>query len=259
MDLGLKNKLVVVTGGGSNIGRAIATTLSSEGANVVIAELDVAQGEDAAREIREAGGKASVCALDVTDPDAARAAVEAVAAEHGGIDVWVNNVGWDEQHRFTDTDPAFWERVISINYRSVLVCVAAVLPHMRERGHGVIVNLGSDAGRIGEPYEAVYSGAKAGVISFSKAVAKEEGPKGIRVNVVCPGLTPSAPELVGTNSMWTAAMMTDEQLEKAKRFYPLRRLGTPDDVAQAVAFLASDRASFITGQTLSVSGGYSMM
>ncbi|MCZ7526751.1 MAG: SDR family oxidoreductase [Acidimicrobiia bacterium] len=259
MELGLTGRVAVVTGGGSNVGRAISLALAAEGALVVIGELDLPQGKKVVKEIEAVGGRAEARALDVTDACSVEALVDAVVDAHGGIHVWVNNVGWDQQRLFSQTDPAFWERVISLNYLSVLNCSAAVLPHMRERGQGVIVNLGSEAGRIGEPYEAVYSGAKAGVIAFSKTIAKEEGPNGIRVNAVCPGLTPATTERVGNQSMWTTPPMTDEQLERAKRFYPLRRLGTPEDVADAVVFLASDRAGYITGQTLSVSGGYTTM
>ena len=165
---------------------------------------------------------------------------------------------------FLEMDPALWDKTIAIDYKGVLNCVAAILPHMIEQKNGAIVNLSSDAGRIGEPRQAVYSGCKAGVIAFTKAIAKEVGKFGIRLNVVCPGLTPPAPEeKVSDTSLWKGPeiveLFTPETLEKLKVAYPLRRLGAAQEVADAVVFLASGAARFITGQTLSVSGGYTMM
>jgi NAD(P)-dependent dehydrogenase (short-subunit alcohol dehydrogenase family) len=176
------------------------------------------------------------------------------------IDILVNNVGFDSVHPFVNTTPDFWRTIIEINYKSVLNTVRTVLPIMINQGFGVIINIGSDAGRVGERYEAVYSGAKGAVISFSKAVAREVGRHGVRINVVCPGGTvPENPAEIGERSMWVTGVTTSEQLEKSKKFYALGRLGKPEDVAAAVLFLASEKASFITGQTLSVSGGYSMI
>lgn len=263
MDLGFKGKTVVVTGGGSNIGRGISLAFAKEGANVAIAELDEAQGQKVANEANAlgAGGKTIVVKTDVTALSSVENTVKQALATFGAIDVWVNNVGWDQLQLFVETTPDFWDKVISLNYKSDLNCFKTVLPHMIERKKGSIVSLGSDAGRMGEFREAVYGGCKGAVIAFSKAVAREVGRYGIRVNVVCPGMTiPASAKDVGEKSMWKAIGFTPEQVEKMKGAYPLRKLGTPEDIAAAVLFLASDvAAGHITGQTLSVSGGYTMM
>jgi len=262
MDLGLSGKGVIVTGGASNIGRAITLTFAREGANVAIADLDEPQAQKVAREAAASGVKTIVVKTDVTKLEEVQAMVDRVISEFGAVDVLVNNVGWDQLQLFIETTPEFWDRVIAINYRSVLNCIKTVLPHMIERRKGAIVSLGSDAGRVGEFREAVYSGCKAGIIGLTKAVAREVGRYGIRLNVVCPGVTvPGSPDEVGEMSMWRGGMpFTQEQFERMKAAYPLRKLGTPQDVAYAVVFLASDVVSgHITGQTLSVSGGYSMM
>jgi len=264
MELGLKGKTVIVTGGGSNIGRAIALTFAKEGSNLVIVDLDEAQGRKVAAEAKalKAGGRTMVIKADVTNLEQVGAMVKKTLEEFGRIDVLVNNVGWDNLMLFVDTTPDFWDKIIGINYKSVLNCTKTVLPHMIEQKSGSIVSIGSDAGRMGDQREAVYAGMKGGVISFTKAVARENGRFGIRLNVVCPGATiPQSKEDVGEQSMWKVglAFYTDEMREKWSKSYALRRLGTPQEVANAVVFLASDAASFITGQTLSVSGGYSMM
>ena len=263
MDLGLAGKTVIVTGGGSNIGRAISLTFAKEGANVVIAELKAEFGEKVVREAKalKAGGRSMVIETDVTKVDAAEALVKKTLDEFGKVDVLVNNVGFDIAMLFIETTPDFWDKVIDINYKGVLNCTKAVLPHMIERKSGAIVNIGSDAGRIGEFREAVYGGCKGAVIAFTKAVARETGRYGIRLNVVCPGLTVPSDEEIGSGSMWkvTKDYFTPEVLAKAAQSYALRRVGKAQEVANAVVFLASDAASFITGQTLSASGGYSMM
>ncbi|RLC69796.1 MAG: short-chain dehydrogenase [Chloroflexi bacterium] len=264
MDLGLKGKTAIVTGGGSNIGRAIALTLAREGTNVVIAEIDEAQGNKVAAEANalKAGGETVVIKTDVTDLASVEEMVKKTLEKFGKIDILINNVGWDNLMFFVETTPEFWDKVITLNYKSVLNCVKAVLPHMIERKSGSIVSMGSDAGRVGDPREAVYGGTKGAIISFTKAVARENGRYGIRLNVVCPGATiPDRAEDIGEQSMWKMGFefFTPELKEKWAKSYALRRLGTPQEVANAVVFLASDAASFITGQTLSVSGGYSMM
>lgn len=264
MDLGLKGKTVIVTGGGSNIGRAIALTLAREGANVVIAELDEAQGNRVAAQAKglKAGGETLVIKTDVTDLASVEALAKKTLDKFGKIDVLINNVGWDTLMFFVETTPEFWDKVITLNYRSVLNCVKTVLPHMIEQKHGSIVSMGSDAGRMGDPREAVYAGTKGAIMSFTKAVARENGRFGIRMNVVCPGATvPDQAEDIGEQSMWKVGFdfFTPDLKEKWSKSYALRRLGTPQEVANAVVFLASDAASFITGQTLSASGGYSMM
>lgn len=265
MDLGLRGKTAIVTGAGSNIGRGIALTLGAEGVNVVIADLDDLNGGKVAREIETAGGHAICIKTDVTSIESVQALVGKAIGQFGQVHILVNNVGWDAVQYFLETGPAFWDKVIALNYRSDLNTLRTVVPHMVEKGYGRIVNMASDAGRIGEFREAVYAGCKGGVIALSKAIAREVGKHNITVNVVCPGVTvPEDPSQVGPLSMWAhdsenSAVFTPEVREKAARGYPLRRLGKAQDMANAVTFLVSDAASYITGQTLSVSGGYTMM
>ena len=265
MDLGLAGKNVIVTGGASNIGRAISLTFAQEGANVAIVDLDVAQGQKTADEANgyNAGGKSIVHKMDVTDWPLVQETFKKIHTEFGGIDILVNNVGWEMVMFFVDTTPDFWDRIIAINYKGVIHCTKAVIPYMLDQKSGAVVNIGSDAGRMGDAREAVYGGCKAGVINFTKSVARENGRFGIRLNTVCPGATvPVAKTDVGEGSMWGALgpdAFPDDMREKWSKNYALKRLGTAQEVANGVVFLASSRASFITGQTLSVSGGYSMM
>ncbi len=264
MELGLAGKTVIVTGGGSNIGRAIALGFAREGSNVVIGDIDEGQALKVASEAEasKAGGRAIVVRTDVVDPEGVKALVERAAGEFGQIHVLVNNVGWVLDRLFLEQDREEWQRVVDINLWSVINCVQAVLPHMVEHGYGHIVSIGSEAGRMGEYREAVYGACKAGTIGLSKSLAREVGRYGITLNVVCPALTvPESDEEFGERSMWKvgAAAFGPEAREKASQRYALRRLGSAEEVANAVLFLASDAASFITGQTLSVSGGYTMM
>lgn len=262
MDLGLKGKTVIVTGGASNIGRGIVLCFAKEGTNIVIVDLDEKQAGKVADEAKALGSKAIAVKTDVTDYDAVEAMVKKAIDEFGKVDVLINNVGWDLQQLFIETTPDFWDKIIKINYRSMINCTKAVLGHMVERKSGVILSTGSDAGRIGEFREAVYGGAKGAVIAFTKAVAREVGRYNVRLNVVCPGVTiPQSEEEYGEESGWklSRGFFTDEIKEKIVKNYPLRRLGTAEDIGNAMVFLASDAANFITGQTLSVSGGYSMM
>ena len=263
MDLGLAGKTVIVTGGGSNIGRATSLTFAKEGANVIIAELKAAFGEKVASEANalKASGRTVVIETDVAKMDAVEAMVNKTIEKFGKVDILVNNAGLGTEILFVDTTPDIWDKTIDINYKGVLNCTKAVLLHMIEQKSGAIVNLGSDAGRMGEFRESVYGGCKGAVIAFTKAVARETGRYGIRLNVVCPGLTVPTGEELGEGSMFkgTESYLTPENLAQAAKNYPLRRLGKAQDVANAVVFLASDSASFITGQTLSASGGYTMM
>jgi 2-hydroxycyclohexanecarboxyl-CoA dehydrogenase len=263
MNLNLKGKSVIVTGGGSNIGRAIVLGFAAEGANITVADLDQPQAEKVA-ELARKNGAASVHVIktDVTNFDHVRAMFKAATDKNGTVDVLVNNVGWDQLMFFTQTTPELWDKIIQINYVGVLNCTKCALEIMMPKNTGAIVSISSDASRSGEPREAVYGGVKAAVNSFMKTIAKENGRYGIRCNVVCPGVTvPVATDDVGTNSMWTKpdSMMTAEQFEKIAKALPLRKLGRPDDIANAVIFLSSAAAGHVTGQVLSVSGGYSMI
>ncbi|HCO44879.1 SDR family NAD(P)-dependent oxidoreductase [Immundisolibacter sp.] len=262
MDLGYSGMSVVVTGAASNIGRAIALGFAAEGARVTIGDIDAGQADRVAQAACAAGGLAQAVATDVTDLAQVRRLFAAAESAHGAVKVLVNAVGWDQLMYFTETTPEFWDTVIRINYVGVLNCTRTALDSMLHSGGGSIVSISSDASRQGEPREAVYGGVKAAINSFMKTIAKENGRFGVRCNVVCPGVTlPEAQADVGERSMWAGqgAMFTDEQLEKIARALPLKKIGKPQDIANAVLFLASDRvAGHITGQVLSVSGGYSM-
>lgn len=263
MELGLAGKTVIITGGGGNIGCAIAHAFANEGSNIVIAELDPEQGRRVADEIaiRNPDVNAIVAATDVTAPDSVSAMVEAAIAQFGSVDVLVNNAGWTIDRLFLEKPRAEWEREVQVNLWGAINCIQAVLPAMIEKQRGSIVCLSSDAGRMGEYREAVYSACKAGVIALSKSIARETGRYGLRLNCVCPGLVvPPDDEPVGETSMWREmrGIFTPEARDRAARAYPLRRLAQAGEIANAVVFLASDAASFITGQTLSVSGGYTM-
>ena len=264
MELGLKGKNVIITGGGSNIGRAISHAFGAEGANITIAELVPAQGERVAAEVAalQSGSRVKVIATDVTDPVQVERMVAQSIAEFGSVDVLVNNVGWTVDRLFLDKPREEYEKEVQVNLWSPINCIHAVLPHMIEREAGAIVSISSDAGRMGEYREAVYSACKGGVIALSKAIAREMGRYGLRLNVVCPGLiVPPSEESISGESMWNQMrdIFTEDVLERVRRNYILRRMGTAPEIANAVVFLASDAASFITGQTLSVSGGYTMM
>jgi len=263
MDLELRDKSVVVTGGGSNIGRAIVLAFAGEGARLTVGDIDTAQAQKTAEFALKLGAaSAQVVKTDVTNLEQVQSMFKAATDKHGRVDVLVNNVGWDNLMFFTQTTPEFWRKVIDINYVGVLNCTKTALDLMIKQNSGAIVSISSDASRQGEPREAVYGGVKAAVNSFMKTIAKENGRYGIRCNVVCPGVTiPSSADEVGGNSMWTNAdsMFTPEQIEKAAKAMPLRKVGRPQDVANAVVFLASGKAGHVTGQVLSVSGGYSMI
>lgn len=263
MDLGLAGKSVVVTGGGSNIGRAIVLQFAEEGANITIGDVDT-DAAGAVAELAKTRGAAGaqVVRTDVTKLAEVEAMFQAATSQFGTVDVLVNNVGWDQLMFFTQTTPEFWDKIVQINYIGMLNCCKTALDIMIPQQSGAIVSISSDAGRQGEPREAVYGGIKAAISSVMKTLGKENGRYGIRCNAVCPGVTIPADDEVGSQSMWVNkdSMFTAEQLERVARALPLKKVGRPQDVANAVVFLASPtRAGHITGQVLSVSGGYSMV
>jgi 2-hydroxycyclohexanecarboxyl-CoA dehydrogenase len=251
---GLSGKVVIVTGGAGGIGSAICQRFAQEGANVAVFDMNSAGAESLAATLRDAGGKASAYSVDITDAAAVDAAVAQVESELGPIDVLVNNAGWDVGARFLDLDPGLWQKIIAINLLGPLHLHRSVLKGMSARGSGRVVNIASDAGRVGSSGEAVYSACKGGIISFSKTMAREMARKRINVNVVCPGPTETSlfREFAGAGESGAKLVAA---LTKA---IPFGRVGQPIDLAGAVCFLASDDAAFITGQVISVSGGLTM-
>jgi 2-hydroxycyclohexanecarboxyl-CoA dehydrogenase len=248
-------RVALITGGARGIGRATALALAAQGCSVAIADLREDLALELARDIQDGGESALEVEMDVTDADAVREGVERVRTQLGPVEVLVNCAGWDEFRPFLETDEDFWRRVIALNYEGCLRTCAAVLGDMARGGWGRVVNVSSDAARVGSAQEAVYAGAKAGMIAFTKTIAREFARSGVTANVVCPG--PTDTDMLA--DMTSAAPDSGERLlEALTRAVPMRRLGTPDDVAAAIAFLASEQAGYITGQTLSVSGGLTM-
>ncbi|HEY8760341.1 MAG TPA: 3-oxoacyl-ACP reductase family protein [Candidatus Dormibacteraeota bacterium] len=262
MDLGLAGKAAIVTGGANNIGRGIALGFAAEGARVLIADIDEQRAGQVAA---EAGGETATQRTDVSSWESTQAMAARAVELFGRIDVLVNCAGGTIDRLFLEKPREEWEREVAINFWGFINCSRAVLDQMVEQRSGAVVSISSDAGRMGEWREAVYSGTKAGIIAMSKSLAREMGSKGIRFNVVCPGFIPGRKDAggdFGEGSMWSGKQgeqFPDELLEKIAKTYPLRRLGRPEDIAPAVMFLASEAASYITGQTLSVSGGYTMI
>lgn len=250
----LQGKAAVVTGGGGGIGGATCRRFAREGARVAVFDRDLAAAERVAAQIRADGGEALALQCDITDRAGVDAAVAEVNSRFGGIDILVNNAGWDVFLPFTKTTPDQWERLIAINLTGALHMHHAVLPGMVERKAGRIVNIASDAARVGSSGEAVYAACKGGLVAFSKTLAREHSRHNITVNVVCPGPTDTA-----LFADYKKGAGNPEKLEEAfRRSIPLGRIGQPDDLPGAIAFFASDDAAFITGQVLSVSGGLTM-
>jgi 2-hydroxycyclohexanecarboxyl-CoA dehydrogenase len=243
---------IIVTGGASGIGRAISKRLASEGASVGIFDLNGEAALACADQLRSAGGSSFAYAVDITDREAVNRAVAAFEADAGPIYGLVNNAGWDQAVNFVDSTPELWDKVIDINLRGPINVTYAALRCMLERGTGRVVSIASDAGRVGSSGEAVYSAAKGGIISFMKTLARELARKGITCNSVCPGPT-------DTPLLASFDQSGDGRLVKAlERAIPMGRLGQPGDYPGIVAYFLSEEAAFVTGQTISVSGGLSM-
>ncbi|CAN5469308.1 glucose 1-dehydrogenase [soil metagenome] len=249
-----EGKTVAVTGGGGGIGGAACRRFASEGARVAVLDLNLDAARQVADAIRATGGQAQAFRCDITDRTGVDAAVAAVEQSLGPIDVLVNNAGWDVFRPFTKTEPAQWDKLIAINLTGALHMHHAVLPGMAARKAGRIVNIASDAARVGSSGEAVYAACKGGLVAFSKTIAREHARHGITVNVVCPGPTDTA--LFADYK--EGAGNPEKLMEAFTRAIPLGRIGQPDDLPGAIAFFASDDAGFITGQVLSVSGGLTM-
>ncbi len=237
-------RVALVTGGAGGIGRAIVRALVLDGHRVVAGDIADGAPEEAALAVH----------LDVTDSDSVDEGVTRAERELGPIEILVNTAGWDEFHPFLETDEDFWDRIIELNYKGCLRVCRRVVPTMVSAGYGRVVNISSDAARVGSSLEAVYAGAKAGQVAFGKTLAREVVRHGVTVNSVCPGPT-ETPLLDG---MIGAGEGSAKMIDALRRAVPMRRLGQPEDIAAAVAFFASDAAAYITGQTLSVSGGLTM-
>ena len=248
------DKTVVVTGGGGGIGGATCRRFAAEGAKVAVFDMNLEAAEKVAAAIRANGGRAQAVRCDITDRANVDAAVAETVAALGPIDVLVNNAGWDIFKPFTKTEPAQWEKLIAINLTGALHMHHAVLPGMAARKAGRIVNIASDAARVGSSGEAVYAACKGGLVAFSKTIAREHARHGITVNVVCPGPTDTAL----FEDYKQGAGNPEKLVEAFTRSIPLGRIGQPDDLPGAILFFASDDAGYVTGQVLSVSGGLTM-
>lgn len=248
------DRTVVVTGGGGGIGGATCRRFAQEGARVAVFDLDAAAAQRVASVVREAGGLAEAFRCDITDRADVDAAVRDAEGRLGPIDVLVNNAGWDVFKPFTKTDPAEWAKLIAVNLVGAMHMHHAVLPGMASRRKGRIINISSDAARVGSSGEAVYAACKGGLVAFSKTIAREHARHGITCNVVCPGPTDTA--LFADYKQ--GAGNPEKLVEAFTRAIPLGRIGQPDDLPGAVLFFASDDAAYVTGQVLSVSGGLTM-
>jgi 2-hydroxycyclohexanecarboxyl-CoA dehydrogenase len=251
---GLQDRVVIVTGGGGGIGGATCRRFGEAGARVAVFDINAESAAQTAADITKAGGVAQAFRCDITDYAEVQSAVGAAVAALGPIDILVNNAGWDVFRLFKDTTPDQWQKLIAINLVGAFNMHHVVLPGMLERRRGRIVNIASDAARVGSSGEAVYAACKSGLVGFSKTIAREHARHGISVNVVCPGATNTA-----LFADYKQGAGNPEKLEEAfRRATPMGRIGEPDDLPGAILFFASDEAAYITGQVLSVSGGLTM-
>ncbi|MFC1864880.1 SDR family NAD(P)-dependent oxidoreductase [Chloroflexota bacterium] len=246
-----RDKVAIITGGAQGIGEAIARRLANEGAMIAILDIQYEKAKAVADDIGSNGGSAIAVKMDITDSQGVREAVKEVEDKFGKVDILTNNAGWDKTAPFIQLTEELWDRIIAINLRGPITVTRAVLDGMINRKYGKIVNIASDAGRVGSSGESVYSACKGGIIAFTKTLARELIRYNILVNCVCPGPT-DTPLLTGVTED------NPRLAEALQNAIPMRRLGKPEEVADAVAFLASDKASYITGQTLSVNGGLTM-
>ena len=251
---GLNGKVAIVTGGARGIGAAITKRLYEEGLYITIADILVEESEKLAKTLDGSGNRILVYKTDITNFDDVKKMVSTTIEKFGHVDILVNNAGWDKIILFKDTTPDFWEKVIRINYIGQLNTCKALIDHFIQRKSGKIINIASDAGRVGSTGEVVYSGAKGAVIAYTKSLARELARFNVTCNVIAPGLT----ETPLVSSMKEESELGKKILDGMEKYIPLGRVGKPEDIAGVVAFFASDDASFITGQVLSVSGGLTM-
>jgi 2-hydroxycyclohexanecarboxyl-CoA dehydrogenase len=251
----MTKRIAFVTGGGSGIGKGISLALGEAGFHVAVADLNLDAAEATATEITTVGGDATAVMVDVTSTASVDEAVALVTERLGAVEVVVNCAGWDDFMTFLETTEDFWDRILDLNFKGALRVTKAVVPGMIERGWGRVINIGSDAGRVGSSLEAVYSGAKGGIIAFTKTLAREVATTGVTANTVCPGPTDTPALRKFANNSGEDA---DKVISGMTRAVPMKRLGKPEDVAAAVVFFAGDNTGYITGQTLSVSGGLTM-
>ena len=251
----LQEKSALISGGGGGIGRAVALALARAGAKIAVADIARENADKVSHEAQRLGAQAMACPVDLTRKSEVDEMVGTIIERFGRIDILVNCQGWDRLEPFVESSEETWEKLLAINFKSVLYTARAVLPNMISHGSGKIVNIASDAGRVGSSWEAVYAGAKGAVIAFSKTIAREVARYKINVNVVCPGLT-ETPLLQAVRSQ---SEQTARIIEAVTKATPLRRPAQPEEIAEAVLFLSSPQANFITGQTLSVSGGLTMV
>ena len=257
MDLGLQDKVAIITGGGSGIGRIIAHILAEEGANIVIADLNKDGADKVAQEVQERGVDSLAVKTDVSRLEETDKLVKSTLDRFGRVDILVHGAVFFNIQPFMKTSPEVWEKVVKVAQFGAMNCARSVLEHMTAAKYGRIIYIGSDAGRVGDPYQSIYAGAKGGIVAFSKSIAQDVGRFGITVNVVSPALVETEENREVLKTMY--GMGDEKQAKKLLSAYPLRRIGTSEDIAYMVAFLASDKAGDITGQTISVNGGYCMV
>jgi 2-hydroxycyclohexanecarboxyl-CoA dehydrogenase len=258
MELGLKDKVAIITGGGQGVGRIMAHTFAKEGACVVIGDLNEKAGDKVVKEVADLGGKAVFVKSDVSKLEDTDKLAVAALENFGGLDIIVHNAAVFQLSKFMDTTVEEWHKVINVIQVGAFNCARSVLPKMIEQKSGKIIFIGTDASRVGDSFQSIYASAKAGVVNFTKSLAQDMGPKGINVNCVCPAVVMTEENQDVLDKLY-GIKTNPEKAKKVLSGYPMRRLGVSEDIANMVVFMASNKADFVTGQTISVNGGFSMM
>lgn len=256
MDMGLKGKAAIVTGGGKGIGRAVCFSLAKEDVKVIIADLDFDAAYGVCQEIESLNGQARPYKVDVTSSSSVRELVDFACSEFFGVDILINSAGIISIADVIDLQESAWDRVMEVNAKGVFLACQAVLEHMINKESGKILNIASQAGKTGFPYEAHYSASKGAVITFTQALAREVAMYGINVNAVCPGSIETEMNIIVTEGIAKILGITSrEKRAQTISATPLARKGTPEDVASLITFLVSERAGFMTGQAVNITGG----